>query len=399
MLKLDESIAIKVDGLSKVYQLREQVYDGLGNLTKDHWALKDVSFEVEKGESVGIVGPNGSGKSTLLQILAGITRPTSGSVQIRGRVASILDIGAGFHPELSGRENVYLNGQIHGFTKNEIQNKFADILAFSGIEKFIDEPVKNYSQGMYLRLAFSIMAHLDFDVYLLDEVLGVGDVVFQEKCKSFFLDQRQQSKTIIIVNHNLFELSKLECRVVVIKDGQTNQEKGTTLAHYLADHLPIIERLKRHHYILPKTKDTKLDFRGLTVNEILLNGDNSQKVFLQNKISIDYHITVKEGEPLLFFLRCYDVSGSYLFSHLTNEDRVFKKGSYLISFKIPAYTFNTNVYTFEMIVFYKDRSFERIKDSICFKVFSSEKDSLLEELEVNKSLFKLQITDECIAVI
>lgn len=399
MLKLKEDIAIKVDKLSKLYQLREEVDDGLGHLTKNHWALKDVSFEVKKGESIGIVGPNGSGKSTLLKILAGITKPTSGSVQIRGRVASILDIGAGFHPELSGRENVYLNGQIHGFSKKEIQCKYADIVAFSGIEKFIDEPVKNYSQGMYLRLAFSIMAHLDFDVYLLDEVLGVGDVTFQEKCKNFFLDQKHQAKTMIIVNHNLFELSKLDCRVIVIKEGQMNHEKDITLAHYLADHLPILERLKKHHYILPKTIDTKLDFRGFTVNEILLNGGNSQKVFLQNKTSIDYHITVKEGEPLLFFLRCYDVAGSYLFSHLTNEEQAFEKGSYLISFKIPTYTFNTNVYTFEMIVFYKDRSFERIKDSICFKVFSSEKDSLLEELEVNKSLFKLQITDECIAVI
>src|SRR5690554_3127646 len=236
MLKLKEDIAIKVDKLSKLYQLREEVDDGLGHLTKNHWALKDVSFEVKKGESIGIVGPNGSGKSTLLKILAGITKPTSGSVQIRGRVASILDIGAGFHPELSGRENVYLNGQIHGFSKKEIQCKYADIVAFSKIEKFIDEPVKNYSQGMYLRLAFSIMAHLDFDVYLLDEVLGVGDVTFQEKCKNFFLDQKHQAKTMIIVNHNLFELSKLDCRVIVIKEGQMNHEKDITLAHYLADH-------------------------------------------------------------------------------------------------------------------------------------------------------------------
>src|SRR5690606_19206903 len=131
-----------------------------------------------KGENVGIIGPNGSGKSTLLKILAGVTKPTSGTVDINGRIASILDIGAGFHPELSGKENVFLNGQILGFAKSEIAPKYKEIVEFSGIGKYIDEPVKNYSNGMYLRLAFSIMVHLDFDIYLFDEVMSVGDAEF-----------------------------------------------------------------------------------------------------------------------------------------------------------------------------------------------------------------------------
>src|SRR5690606_26872536 len=170
--------AIIVENLSKVYQLQKPRVLEDGTLTHELKALDSVSFEIKRGESVGIIGPNGSGKSTLLKILAGVTKPTSGSVKIRGKVASILDIGAGFHPELSGRENVFLNGQIHGFSKKEIEAKFDEIVQFSGIEKFIGEPVKNYSNGMYLRLAFSIMANLDFDVYLFDEVFSVGDAEF-----------------------------------------------------------------------------------------------------------------------------------------------------------------------------------------------------------------------------
>jgi lipopolysaccharide transport system ATP-binding protein len=197
---MSQDIAIKVENLSKVYPLRQPYVDENGQLVNEHWALKDVSFEIKKGESVGIIGPNGSGKSTLLKILAGVTKPTSGKVTISGKVASILDIGAGFHPELSGRENVFLNGQIHGFSKKEIEGKFDEIVAFSGIEKFIDEPVKNYSNGMYLRLAFSIMVHLDFDVYLLDEVMSVGDADFREKIANR-LCQFLGSKTLLIVTH------------------------------------------------------------------------------------------------------------------------------------------------------------------------------------------------------
>ncbi len=203
---MSPEIAIKIEHLSKVYSLRHPQKKEDGTVVHEHWALKDVSFEVKKGESVGIIGPNGSGKSTLLKILAGITKPTSGKVAIRGKVASILDIGAGFHPELSGRENIFLNGQIHGFSKKEISEKYEAIVTFSGIEKFIDEPVKNYSNGMYLRLAFSIMAHLDFDVYLLDEVLSVGDIEFAYNISKKIDQLKKEKKTLIIVSHNLAEI-------------------------------------------------------------------------------------------------------------------------------------------------------------------------------------------------
>lgn len=206
---MEKDIAIKVENLTKIYPLRFTKKDEEGREVSHHKALENVSFEVKKGESVGIVGPNGSGKSTLLKILAGVSKPTSGKVKIRGKVASILDIGAGFHPELSGRENVYLNGQIHGFRKKEIEKKMDDIIAFSGIGDFIEEPVKNYSNGMYLRLAFSIMAHLDFDVYLFDEVLSVGDAEFVYKTQEKFQLLIQRKKTILLVSHDLGAMENL----------------------------------------------------------------------------------------------------------------------------------------------------------------------------------------------
>jgi len=219
---LNNDIAIKVENLSKVFPLRQPQEDENGNLVHEHWALKDVSFEIKKGESVGIIGPNGSGKSTLLKILAGVTKPTSGKITIKGKVASILDIGAGFHPELSGRENVFLNGQIHGFSKKEIEVKFDEIVAFSGIEKFIDEPVKNYSNGMYLRLAFSIMVHLDFDVYLLDEVLSVGDAEFRRKSQQRLYQLHSfQKKTIISVSHYMWEMAGVDV-IFYVSKGSVN---------------------------------------------------------------------------------------------------------------------------------------------------------------------------------
>src|SRR5688572_16721738 len=154
---MSQVTAIKISGLSKKFHLQHPIRNEDGSMSNELWALKNIDLEIKKGEHVGLIGPNGSGKSTLLKILAGITKPTAGTAEITGRVASILDIGAGFHPELSGRENVFLNGQLLGFSKKEIKQKFDDIVSFSGIEKFIDEPVKNYSSGMYLRLAFSIM--------------------------------------------------------------------------------------------------------------------------------------------------------------------------------------------------------------------------------------------------
>jgi len=217
-------IAIKVENISKKYQIGENkkyptLRDKLVELpsrlfkgpqkTKEFWALRDVSFEVKKGEVVGIIGRNGAGKSTMLKILARITEPTSGKITMYGRVASMLEVGTGFNPELTGRENIYLNGAIIGMTRQEIIAKFEDIVEFSGVGKFLDTPVKHYSSGMYVRLAFAVAAHLDADILLVDEVLAVGDAEFQKKCLGKMSDLAGSGKTVIFVSHNIGMIKNL----------------------------------------------------------------------------------------------------------------------------------------------------------------------------------------------
>ncbi len=214
--------------------LQHPVKDKSGNDTYELWALKNISLEIKRGEGVGIIGSNGSGKTTLLKILAGITAPTLGKAELYGRVASILDIGSGFHYELSGSENIFLNGQLHGFTRKEIKNRFEEIVSFSGIGKFIDEPVKNYSNGMYLRLAFSIMAHLDFDIYLFDEVMSVGDAEFTFKSKAKFQELISSEKTILSVSHNFNEIYDQDL-FVLLENGTAKEitKKKNILLEYV----------------------------------------------------------------------------------------------------------------------------------------------------------------------
>jgi lipopolysaccharide transport system ATP-binding protein len=184
------------------------------------WALKDVSFEIKKGEVVGIIGRNGTGKSTLLKILSSITEPTEGQVTIHGRVGSLLEVGTGFHPELTGRENIYLNGAIIGMKKTEINRKFDEIVDFAEIEKFLDTPVKHYSSGMYMRLAFSVAAHLESEILLVDEVLAVGDTGFQKKCMGKMGDVARAGRTVLFVSHNLAAITHLCARGVLLAQGE-----------------------------------------------------------------------------------------------------------------------------------------------------------------------------------
>lgn len=184
------------------------------------WALRDVSFSIRRGETVGIIGPNGAGKSTLLKILSRITEPTEGYAEIRGRVGSLLEVGTGFHPELTGRENVYLSGAILGMKRKEINDKFAQIVSFSGIEKFLDTPVKHYSSGMYVRLAFAVAAHLDSEIVIVDEVLAVGDSAFQKKCLAKMREMAQEGRTVLFVSHNLTAVSKLCRRAIYFLEGR-----------------------------------------------------------------------------------------------------------------------------------------------------------------------------------
>ncbi len=184
------------------------------------WALRDVSFDVQPGEVVGVIGGNGAGKSTLLKIISRITKPTSGEIRLRGRVGSLLEVGTGFHPELSGRENIYLSGAILGMTRGEVRRKFDEIVDFSGVEKFLDTPAKRYSSGMYTRLGFAVAANLDPEILLIDEVLAVGDVEFQNKCLGKMRSVAKQGRTVLFVSHNMPAVTNLCSRVVWIRGGQ-----------------------------------------------------------------------------------------------------------------------------------------------------------------------------------
>jgi lipopolysaccharide transport system ATP-binding protein len=184
------------------------------------WALKDINFELKRGEVLGIIGKNGAGKSTLLKILSQVTAPTKGQVKIKGRIASLLEVGTGFHPELTGRENIFLNGAILGMTKAEIKSKFDEIVDFSGVERYIDTPVKRYSSGMYVRLAFAVAAHLDPEILIVDEVLAVGDVEFQKKCLGKMKDVSGQGRTVLFVTHNMSVIRLLCNKCIYLKNGQ-----------------------------------------------------------------------------------------------------------------------------------------------------------------------------------
>lgn len=234
-----ENIAIIVDHLSKQYRLggpqepyhtfRDAIVNSLQAPLKyfhkeppleGFWALKDVSFKVEQGEVVGIIGRNGAGKSTLLKILSRITSPTEGSIELRGRVGSLLEVGTGFHPELTGRENIYLSGSILGMKRCEIDAKLDDIVKFSEIEKFLDTPVKRYSSGMYVRLAFAVAAHLEPEILLVDEVLAVGDAAFQKKCLGKMGDVAKEGRTVLFVSHNMKAVSTLCRKAILLGNGK-----------------------------------------------------------------------------------------------------------------------------------------------------------------------------------
>lgn len=212
------------------------------------WALKDVSFEVNKGEVLGIIGRNGAGKSTLLKILSRITEPTTGDVKIYGRISSLLEVGTGFHPELTGRENIFLNGAILGMRKEEIKRKFEEIVAFAETEKFIDTPVKYYSSGMYVRLAFAVAAHLEPEILLVDEVLAVGDIAFQKKCLGKMEDVSKEGRTVLFVSHNMGAVRTLTNKCIYLNEGRIKSNGSTdqVVQHYLDEVQGYTTRGKRN---------------------------------------------------------------------------------------------------------------------------------------------------------
>ncbi len=250
---LSDNVAIRVEGLGKQYRIGgprvpyRTLRDTLASVARNpfrrereresFWALRDVSFEVRRGEVLGIIGRNGAGKSTLLKILSRITEPTEGRAEIHGRVGSLLEVGTGFHPELTGRENTYLNGAILGMRRQEIDNKFDEIVAFAGVERFVDTPVKHYSSGMYLRLAFAVAAHLEPEILVVDEVLAVGDAAFQKKCVGKMAEVATEGRTVLFVSHNIGAVRRLCGRCLLLSEGRVVVDGATetVLGEYLSE--------------------------------------------------------------------------------------------------------------------------------------------------------------------
>lgn len=337
--------AIKVENLSKIYLLRQAQIDSNGNSVNEFTAVNNVSFEIKKGESVGIIGSNGSGKSTLLKMLAGVTIPTSGKVTIKGKVASILDIGAGFHSELSGRENIYLNGQIHGFSKKDIEEKFDEIVEFSGIEKFIDEPVKNYSNGMYLRLAFSIVVHLKFDVYLFDEVLGVGDDSFKMKVTEFFHQKLlNKNATVVLVSHNFHEIVNFSEKCFLINSGEIEAQGNPT---------DMIHRLK--HYSFQKTADflsNSNSFFKVIELAFFVNNIAVTSASIEDSISVRIHLERQSDVEIKIAIRVRDFLGNVVFAtSYSNQlhEKVIEYDVITLTAVIPSLFFNKGTFTFDIV--------------------------------------------------
>ena len=304
-------IAINIEGLGKTFQiggmqksyyrLTDQLVDmivapfrragnlmrgragGAADLEETIWALKDVSFQIKPGEVVGIIGRNGAGKSTLLKILSGITDPTDGYADIYGRVGSLLEVGTGFHPELTGRENIYLNGAILGMKKTEIESKLDEIVAFAEIDKFLDTPVKHYSSGMYVRLAFSVAAHLEPEILLVDEVLAVGDMAFQRKCLGKMDDVARAGRTVLFVSHNMGLLQQLCERGIFLQHGTVHTDG--TITEAVDAYLQTLERAQSQD--LSKRTDRKGVGRAKLVNAEVSSGNGSSTI-------------LKTGQPARF---------------------------------------------------------------------------------------------------
>lgn len=308
------------------------------------WALKDITFDVKQGEVLGIIGRNGAGKSTLLKILSRITTPTTGEINYRGRVASLLEVGTGFHPELTGRENIYLNGAILGMGRAETSRKLDQIAEFAGVEKFLETPVKRYSSGMYVRLAFSVAAHIDPDILIVDEVLAVGDQKFQDRCINTMRDVANTGRTVIFVSHNMSTIQKLCQRGIVLANGkvQYDGEIEQAISTYLETSAFDSGRLSKNSFKGPLSKN-------IVINSLGVNGNSIQQRIV---IRPDQKITIelegqsdKDVKNFSFSVGIFS-NGVRIMSIIDTEtDVVLTRGKFISVMVIPEKTLRPGVYT------------------------------------------------------
>jgi lipopolysaccharide transport system ATP-binding protein len=310
------------------------------------WALKDVSFDVKQGEVVGIIGRNGAGKSTLLKILSRITEPTKGRVELKGRVGSLLEVGTGFHPELTGHENIYLYGAILGMDRWEVTRKFDEIVAFAEIEKFVETPVKRYSSGMYMRLAFAVAAHLEPEILLVDEVLAVGDVAFQKKCLGKMGDVSKEGRTVFFVSHNMAAVSRLCDRSLLLDQGKVLNDGPSekVIATYLRTGIGITA--KREWQIIEKAPGNE-SVRVLSLRVVDTDLKTSDSVDIRKPVGIEIIFDVLEQKsPFIPQIALYNDRGVHLFNAIdTNSiwERPCKKGRYVSTAWIPGNLLNEGI--------------------------------------------------------
>jgi lipopolysaccharide transport system ATP-binding protein len=343
---------IKVNNLSKRYRIgaaekrgrsfRELIMDGitapvrnlgrLRSLTRFEsdngedviWALNDVSFEVEQGEVLGIIGRNGAGKSTLLKVLSRITEPTSGSIEMRGRVSSLLEVGTGFHQELTGRENIYLNGAVLGMKKWEIEKKYDEIVEFSEVKGFIDTPVKRFSSGMQVRLAFAVAAHLEPEILVVDEVLAVGDAAFQKKCLGKMEDMAGGGRTVLVVSHNMSLINRLCPRTILLDQGKIVEDGPThkVVKHYLGSGVSTPAERKWDNI---KTAPGNEVVRINAIRAKNANGAVTAEFNIQEPVYVEVEFNVlKDGWVLEEGFSFYNEAGLFMFCSLDNADPVWR---------------------------------------------------------------------------
>lgn len=286
-----------------------------GDVVEEFWALKNVSFDVGEGEVVGIIGHNGAGKSTLLKVLSRITEPTQGRITLRGRVASLLEVGTGFHPELTGRENVYLNGAILGMTRSEIKEKFDNIVGFAGVERFLDTPVKRYSSGMYVRLAFAVAAHLDPEILIVDEVLAVGDGEFQKKCLGKMKDVAAGGRTVLIVSHQMNMIASLCDRAVVLQKGSVafNGAVNDAVLHYQSSSGPLGQAMFDAERLGKKIGNEKAQLHRAWLESV---SGKCQQIFDMDEpmlIRMEYSVTSEAAKFLYPNFHVFDDKGQHVF--------------------------------------------------------------------------------------
>lgn len=362
----------KEDPFLKIGETNDRTSVGKSNMV---WSLKDIDFEIKQGDAVGIIGRNGAGKSTLLKVLSRVTAPTTGSIKVKGRIASLLEVGTGFHPELTGRENIYLNGAILGMRKQEIKRKFDEIVDFAGVERYIDTPVKRYSSGMYVRLAFAVAAHLESEILIVDEVLAVGDAEFQKKCLGKMGDiSKSEGRTVLFVSHNMAAVSNLCNQSILLKHGMV-QDYDTTQAiieKYIMSGKENEAEVFKDDIVVSK-KCSVAEFETLRLRSIK-NGITSNLI-LDEEVIIEFEYKVLFDDtivnPSIHLIDSMDTcvfatfngpSASLGFDTFYNKP--LKKGIYKSICKIPANILNSRSYSINAFLVPQDMSDMGIAENV-----------------------------------